>query len=303
MIVSYRCAELLRDCLTSLRSADLPAGGEMSVHVVDNASGDGTAEMVRAEFGEVDLLVNDSNAGFAAASNAGIRRGRAPFVCLLNPDARVEPDTLRVLLAALEAEPRAAAAGPRLVTPDGGLDHAAKRSFPTVRGALAYFTGVDRVLAGERQYTAPGVDEGPVDAINGAFMLIRRSALDSVGLFDEGYWMYMEDLDLCYRFRQAGMPVIYEPGAVAGHVKGGSAGELRGPRLNAAFHYGMYRFYRKFYAPSRPAPANLAVYAGIAVKLAASIVLSGLRRAGGAGRGRRSDTTAGAGAAGSGASG
>lgn len=278
MIVSYRCAELLRDCLGSLRLTRLPDGGELSVHVVDNASADGTAEMVRAEFPEVDLLVNDRNAGFAAASNAGIRRGRAPFVCLLNPDTRVEADTLQTLLEALAAEPRAAAAGPRLVTPDGGLDHAAKRSFPTVRGALAYFTRIDRVLPGERQYTAPQVDAGPVDAINGAFMLIRRAALEQVGVFDEGYWMYMEDLDLCYRFHRAGLLVLYEPRAVAGHVKGGSAGERRGVRLNAAFHYGMYRFYRKFYAPSRPAPANLVVYAGIAAKLGASVVLGAVAR-------------------------
>ena len=103
-------------------------------------------------------------------------------------------------------------------------------------------------------------------------MLIRRAALDDVGLFDEGYWMYMEDLDLCYRFQAAGWRVLYEPRAVASHLKGGSAGRHRGPRLNAAFHYGMFRFYRKFYAPSRPAPANLAVYAGIAAKLAFSVV-------------------------------
>lgn len=279
MIVSYRCAGLLRECLASLRLAEPPADGGLSVHVVDNASRDGTAEMVRSEFGDVDLVVNASNAGFAAASNAGIRRGRAPFVCVLNPDTRLEPETLRTLVAALEAEPRAAAAGPLLTTPDGGLDHAAKRSFPTVRGALAYFTRLDRVLPGERQYTAPAVDGGPVEAINGAFMLIRRSALDQVGLFDEGYWMYMEDLDLCYRFQQAGFLVLFEPRARASHLKGGSAGEHRPARLNAAFHYGMYRFYRKFYAPGRPALANLIVYCGIAAKLAVSVPLNAIRRA------------------------
>jgi GT2 family glycosyltransferase len=107
-------------------------------------------------------------------------------------------------------------------------------------------------------------------------MLIRREALDQVGLFDEGYWMYMEDLDLCYRLKQAGWRVLYEPRAVAGHLKGGSAG-IRGPRLNAAFHYGMLRFYRKFYAPSRPALANLAVYCGIALKLAVSVVANAVR--------------------------
>ena len=157
------------------------------------------------------------------------------------------------------------------------MDHAAKRSFPTVAGALTYFTGIDRLWPGVRQYTAPEVARGPVDAINGAFMLIRRDALEEVGLFDEGYWMYMEDLDLCYRFKLAGRPVLYEPDATASHVKGGSVGGHRSPRLNVAFHCGMHRFYRKFYAPSRPALANAAVDLGIGLKLLLSLLVNGAR--------------------------
>ena len=272
VIVSYRSAELLRECLSSLRRH----GDGLNVYVVDNASGDGTAELVAAEFPEVHLTVNASNRGFAIASNQGICAGSAPWVLILNPDAAIREGTLRTLLAALEADPKAAAAGPKLVRADGELDHAAKRSFPTVAGALAYFTRLDRIALAAPQYTAPEVERGPVDAINGAFMLIRRAALDDVGLFDEGYWMYMEDLDLCYRFQAAGWRVLYEPRAIASHLKGGSAGRRRGPRLNAAFHYGMVRFYRKFYAPERPALANLAVYAGIGAKLALSVAVNGM---------------------------
>jgi N-acetylglucosaminyl-diphospho-decaprenol L-rhamnosyltransferase len=271
VIVSYRSGALLRECLSSLRRH----GEGLSLHVIDNASGDGTAELVAAEFPEVRLTANAANRGFAAASNQGISTGSAPWVLLLNPDAQIREGTLPTLLEALEGDPRAAAAGPKLVRADGALDHAGKRSFPTVAGALAYFTKLDRAVPATRQYTAPEVEAGPVDAINGAFMLIRRAALDDVGLFDEGYWMYMEDLDLCYRFKDAGWRVLYEPRAVASHLKGGSAGRRRGPRLNAAFHYGMLRFYRKFYAPSRPTPANLAVYAGIAAKLALSVSANG----------------------------
>jgi GT2 family glycosyltransferase len=111
-----------------------------------------------------------------------------------------------------------------------------------------------------------------VDAVNGAFMLIRREALDEVGLFDEGYWMYMEDLDLCWRFKQAGWQTWFEPSVTAIHGKGGSAGSYRSLRLNYAFHYGMFRFYRSHSAPERNPLLNAAVYAGIAVKLAASVV-------------------------------
>ena len=101
-------------------------------------------------------------------------------------------------------------------------------------------------------------------------MLMRRAALDEVGLFDEGYWMYMEDLDLCYRFAQAGWVTWYEPTVTVVHVKAGTSGSAAAPRLNYAFHYGMFRFYREHYAPPRSAAVNTAVYAGIAAKFAVS---------------------------------
>src|SRR6185295_6357198 len=128
-------------------------------------------------------------------------------------------------------------------------------------------------------YRAPDVERGPVDAVNGAFMLMRRSALDRVGLFDEGYWMYMEDLDLCYRFAEAGWVTWYEPSVTVGHLKAGTSGAHRSLRLNYAFHYGMLRFYRAHYAAGRSVLMNATVYAGIAVKLAAAVVASEAGRA------------------------
>jgi len=117
-----------------------------------------------------------------------------------------------------------------------------------------------------------------VDAVNGAFMLMRRQALDAVGLFDEGYWMYMEDLDLCYRFAEAGWITWFEPSVVVVHVKAGTSGRHRSVRLNYAFHYGMYRFYRTHYAADRSVVTNLAVYAGIVVKFAAAVLGSAAAR-------------------------
>jgi GT2 family glycosyltransferase len=131
-------------------------------------------------------------------------------------------------------------------------------------------------------YRAPGVSEGPVDAVNGAFMLMRRESLEQVGVFDEGFWMYMEDLDLCYRFAEADWVTWFEPGATVIHVKAGTTGPNRGPRLNYAFHYGMFRFYRKHYARQRSRLANAAVYLGITLKLCLSVVRSSARRALGA---------------------
>ena len=253
----------------------------MTVFVVDNASSDGTVELVREEFPHVTLLVNDRNEGFSAANNRAIRAGSGTYVLALNPDTRVTEGALDRLLELMDSKVEVGICGCRLELEDGTLDHAAKRSFPTPLSALGHFTGLGRqkgapaVLAA---YRAPSVSAGPVDAVNGAFMLIRRQALDEVGLFDEGYWMYMEDLDLCYRFAQAGWITWYEPSVTVAHAKHGSSGKQRSPRLNYAFHYGMYRFYRKHYAARRSILVNAVVYAGIASKLVVSVVRSAFRR-------------------------
>jgi N-acetylglucosaminyl-diphospho-decaprenol L-rhamnosyltransferase len=278
VIVSYRCEDLLRDCLASLR--EHPPSRPHAIRVVDNASGDGTAEMVAAEFPEVRLRVCDRNLGFAAANNLAILEGEAGYVLVLNPDTRVTPGALDRLLEVMDSQPEVGMCGPRLELEDGTFDHAARRAFPTPLSALGHFTGIGRrrdsgPLAA---YRAPDVESGPVDALNGAFMLIRRSALDGVGLFDEGYWMYMEDLDLSYRFARAGWISWYEPSVTVIHVKAGTTGPERGARLNAAFHYGMYRFYRKHYAEHRRALVNAAVYGGIGVKLGLSVLRGAVRR-------------------------
>jgi N-acetylglucosaminyl-diphospho-decaprenol L-rhamnosyltransferase len=291
IIVSYRCEGLLRGCLQAVR--DYPPDRELAIHVVDNASGDGTAEMVAREFGEVKLTVNEANLGFSAANNLAIRAGNAPYVLALNPDTRVTSGALERLCALMDQRSEVGICGPRLEREDGSFDHAAKRSFPTPVGALGHFTGIGRRgSAGGRlaQYRATGLGEheaGPVDAVNGAFMLMRRPALDEVGLFDEGYWMYMEDLDLCYRFKERGWVVWYEPSATVVHVKAGTSGEYRSWRLNRAFHYGMYRFYRTHYAPrATPAQRGL-IYAGIAGKLLLSAARSAAMRSGARLRGER----------------
>jgi N-acetylglucosaminyl-diphospho-decaprenol L-rhamnosyltransferase len=280
VIVSYRCEPLLRDCLSSLR--EHPGSRPITVQVIDNASGDGTAEMVEREFPDLKLTVNARNAGFAAAANQGIAAGEAPFVLALNPDCELREGTLDGLLAVMDERRDVGICGPALIRPGGRPDHAAKRGFPTPLNSLGYFTGIGRRRRGPaplRGYASPDPSRGgQVDAVNGAFMLIRRAMLDQIGVFDEGYWMYMEDLDLCYRARRAGWLTWYEPATVAIHLKGGSSGPSRGLRLNYAFHRGMYRFYRKHYAAGRSSATNSVVYAGIAAKLALSSVRGGVRR-------------------------
>jgi N-acetylglucosaminyl-diphospho-decaprenol L-rhamnosyltransferase len=273
VIVSYRCEALLRRCLESLRRH--PARVPTRVQVIDNASRDGTPEMVAGEFPTIELTVNRRNAGFAAAANLGIAAGSAPYVLVLNPDCEIREGTLDRLLDLLEARPEVGICGPMLVRPSGEPDHAAKRGFPTPLSSLGHFAGLGRrprAPAALRGYAAPHPSRGgPVDSVNGAFMLMRRAMLDEIGAFDERYWMYMEDLDLCYRARQAGWLTWYEPAAVATHLKSGSAGPRRSLRLDYAFHYGMYRFYRDHYAPDRNPLSNAAIYVAIASKLVLSL--------------------------------
>lgn len=254
----------------------------MRVTVVDSGSPDATPEMVEGEFPWVRLL-RRGNIGFSAANNLVLRESEAEAVLLLNPDTGVYAGTLDAALARLRSEERIGMVGVKLVTESGELDHACKRSFPTPLSALAHFTGVGR---GEgaggalSQYRAPHLDDdepGEVDAVNGAFMLCRAEAIREVGLLDEGYWLYMEDLDWCHRFWDAGWKVFYEPAGVALHVKGGSSAARRAPKQEIAFHRGMGRFYRRFEAPRSNPLLNAAVYAGIGAKLATSLAITALR--------------------------
>lgn len=283
VIVSYECRALLDACLASVfEHGSLAGAAPTEVWVVDNGSADGTAEMVAGRYPDVRFHAAGANLGFSAANNVALRQTHHEYALILNPDTVLHAGTLPALVELMDRSPDVGIAGCRLVKPDGTFDHASRRSFPTISGALGHFSGLGRRRRAPRvlaQYRAPEREgPGPVDAVNGAFMLIRRAALDRVGLFDEGYWLYMEDLDLCYRFKQSEWVVWYEPSVSATHLKGGSSGTSRRPRQNRAFHYGMYRFYRKFEAPGRPSALNWLVYTGIAAKLGVSLVRSAVAR-------------------------
>jgi len=212
-----------------------------------------------------------------------VRESEARAVLLLNPDTEVRAGALDAALERLWSEARIGMVGIKLVMESGELDHACKRSFPTPLGALAHFTGIGRSDGAAEalgQYRAVDLDEdepGEVDAVNGAFMLCRAEAVREVGLLDEGYWLYMEDLDWCRRFWDGGWRVFYEPAGTALHIKGGSSGTRRAPRQEIAFHRGMGRFYRRFEAPAHNPLLNAAVYAGIGAKLATSLAITAAR--------------------------
>jgi N-acetylglucosaminyl-diphospho-decaprenol L-rhamnosyltransferase len=275
--------EVLRACLQSIVRHPLRRG-VMTVHLVDNASRDGTVEEVRERFPWVEVTELDWNSGFCIANNVALARGKAPYALLLNPDTELSEGALDHCMNVIERMPDVGMLGCRLVQPDGTFDHAAKRSFPTPLAALAHFSGVGRHASNGRlaQYRATDVDQhghGDVDAVNGAFMLVRREAMEQVGLLDEAYWLYMEDLDWCYRFHQAGWRVWYDGSVSILHVKGGASKikHHRPLQANVAFHRGMGRFYRKFYAGEQPLLDAL-VYAGVGGKLLVSATRSAAAR-------------------------
>jgi GT2 family glycosyltransferase len=280
VVVAYRGRDLLERCLRSLEEHPLRSG-TMETHVVDNASGDDTPEFVRRTFPGVHVHALAHNSGFSFANNVVLRDAQSPYSLLLNPDTEVTEGALDAMIATLESRPDVGMVGCRLVQPDGTFDHAAKRGFPTPLGALSHFLGLsDRGGSKLGQYRAPDLGEhdvGEVDAVNGAFMLVRREALEDVGLLDEGYWLYMEDLDWCYRFWKKGWKVLYDGRATVVHVKGGTAGTHRALKTNWAFHRGMGRFYRQWYAGEKPALDAL-VYGGVLAKFAVAATRSTIHR-------------------------
>ena len=288
MVVAYGPHDQLRRCLQSLEKH--PPSRPHGITVVDNGCDPRTEAAVKSVVPTATVISPRANLGFTRAANIGIRRGHAEHVLLLNPDTEVFAQTLDRLAAVLDGRPDVAVVGPRLVRLDGSFDHAARRSFPTIIGAIGHFLGIAALVhrGPLAQYRARDVESGPVEAINGAFMLARRSALESIGLLDKRYWMYMEDLDLLYRLKEAGWVTWYEPAALALHAKRGTTAGLRSPRLVLAFHYGMFRFYRTHYAPTRSQAVNSVVYAGIAMRAAFVLAWSvgarlvGLRRHGSA---------------------
>jgi GT2 family glycosyltransferase len=282
ILVSRGDRQNIDDCLRSIQS-NCESSLLQTVYVVDNASADGTVGHVESSFPWVEVILIGRNAGFAVANNVALRRGTAPYALVLNPDTEFQPGALAHMLELMESRRDIGVAGCRLVREDGTFDHAAKRSFPTIVGALGHFTGVGRRDDSARafsQYRAPDVgefDSAEVDAVNGAFMLVRRTAMNQVGLLDEGYWIYGEDLDWCYRFKRAGWSVWYEGSVSVVHKKAGTTGTYRKLRTNAAFHHAMARYYRKFHAGDRPL-LDLAVFTAITAKFVASVARSAVVR-------------------------
>jgi N-acetylglucosaminyl-diphospho-decaprenol L-rhamnosyltransferase len=265
IIVNYNTRDLLRDCLTSIYQSQGVI--TFKVVVVDNASPDHSAEMVQTEFPQVILIANPVNSGFAAANNLGLKRvgfkaddsplADAPrYALLLNPDTLLPPSALAEMLAFMDNHPEAGATGPKLVRPDGSLDLACRRAFPTPEVSFYRMVGLSKLfphspLFGRYNMTFVDPDELlEVDSVVGAFMWVRREAIAQAGLLDETYFMYGEDLDWAYQIKANGWKIYYNPTITITHVK--RAASRRSPKAQVEFYRAMDIFYRKFYAQTTP---------------------------------------------------
>jgi N-acetylglucosaminyl-diphospho-decaprenol L-rhamnosyltransferase len=221
VVVSYNSRGELRGCIEPLARLD-----EAQVIVVDNASSDGSLETI-ADL-PVERIGLDLNGGFSHGCNAGWRAGRARYVLFLNPDARIDSDSLGVLVSLLEERPEAGAAAPRITHADGTLDYSQRR-FPRLRSTYARALFLHRLSPGaswaDELIRDPSASDSPQrpDWVSGACILVRRSVLESLNGFDEGFFMYCEDIDLCRRLRVAGHDLLYEPRARVSHQGGASA--------------------------------------------------------------------------------
>lgn len=227
-IVNYRTPDLLTRCLQALALERLAWRDMLSVTVSDNASHDGSAEAVRRQFPWVQLHVNPENLGFGRAHNRVLRGATARYLLILNADAEVQPGSLRKLTEFLDTHPDVAVVGPRLRYPDGNIQPS-RRRFPTVVTFFLESTQLERFLPNHREVRRYALADRPealvqdVDWLVGAALCVRSAAAREIGLFDERYFLYSEELDWCRRFRAAGWRVVYVPTAEVQHVEGGSS--------------------------------------------------------------------------------
>lgn len=272
VVVAYESGPLLADCVTALL-ADDSAGGSPEVVVVDNGSHDGSIERLEARHPGVAVLRPGANLGYARAANLGTAATIAPIVAVINPDAVVAPGAGAAVLARFAADPGLGALGPRILEPDGSVYPSARR-VPSTRDAIghAVLGSIRPDNAATRRYRELDADPDvprEVDWVSGAAVWLRRDALDAIGGWDEGYFMYVEDVDLCWRLGRAGWTVAYEPAATVTHVQGVSTAS-HPYRMVVAHHRSTLRFAGKRWHGVRrlllaPLVALLAVRAGLVI--------------------------------------
>lgn len=282
VIVNWNTKNLLRQCLASV-SAGLGGEHQAEVWVVDNASEDGSAQMVQAEFPQVHLIANTDNVGFARANNQALAQAAGRHLLLLNSDCKVLSGAISALVGFLNAHPQAGVAGCRLLNADGTTQRSAWRTFPTLSSVVVGGLWLDKLpvvkakLAREERELAQTKQAVPVAHLLGACLMVRREAMDAAGLLDDTYFMYLEETDWCRRIAAQGYGVWYVPSHSLIHY-GQQSAALAPDKATADWCRSMCRFYRQTYAPKRGAMALLK--AAIAASVTLRFLVARVRRTG-----------------------
>ncbi len=228
VIVSYNTKELLYNCLKSVTTA--ANGLNLEIFIVDNNSHDGTANFIKKNFPNIKLIANKKNLGFSKANNLALKIAKGKYVLILNPDTVLEKNTLLQMKKFMDENQQTAMATCTVELANGQLDRDARRRFPTPWRSFCHFSHLSKIFKNVNFFSEYYMDDLPadqeheVDACAGAFMFTRLSVLKKVGFFDEDFFFYGEDLDLCYRFKQNGYKITYTPITKIIHYKGASSG-------------------------------------------------------------------------------
>ncbi len=273
VMINYNAKELTAQAVDSI----FAVSPQLSFEIVLVENGDRPEEQFPGRPG-VTVLRNVENHGFGHACNTGAAAAKGNCLLFLNNDTIMHPGTLEACTAYLKENPRTGVLGARTLLADGTLDHACKRGFPTPMASLYYFTGMDRRYPKSRRYGAyrqtflPEDAVAPVDSVAGSFLMMPRRVFEQAGGFDETFFMYGEDIDLCYRVKQAGYEIVYYGAASLTHLKGQSGLHTKSRRVIRQFYDAMALFYNKHYRGLYPRPVSWAVLSAIWAKRTLSLI-------------------------------
>ncbi len=281
IILSYNTNAILKQCLESIYR--YPPSDSFELIVVDNASSDGSSQMVLKHFNQVKLIQLQSNRGFAAGNNAGLKVSRGEYVMFLNSDTQIKAETLDQLIKFMDTNAGVGMVTPKVLLPDGSIDLACHRGFPTPWNALTYFTRLEslfpnfRLFGGYHQTWKDFNTTHTIDATAATAIIVRVSTIKQVGELDEQFFLYAEDLDWCKRFKDSGWDIVYYPHVTVLHHKSASGKKrslmsqseqqqkLRQESIRH-FYATMKQFYEKHYSQTYPKWLRRLVYLGIDLK-------------------------------------
>lgn len=274
IIVNYNTKDLLQKCLESVFASQ--TNFQFEVIVSDNGSTDESVEMVRNNFPQVRMIENNANLGFSGGNNVALRKVSGRYFLLLNSDTEVRKDTLDLSVKYMDEHPEVGVMGCKVLLPDGNLHEASRRRFPDPANAFLRLFGL-RKFSNYNYQNIPADREMEVDSVVGAYLLIRKSVTDEVGLLDEEFFMYGEDLDWCWRVKAAGYKVMYYPGTEITHFLYGSSQAVAFRSVRWA-HEAMKIFYRKHYSAEHSFLFNQFVYLGISTRMYLVLIVNIFRK-------------------------